>query len=154
MKEITATNGCKIQVDDADYMWLAQWKWSAGKSCYTKCATRTTDKILMHRLIMDTPADLVVDHIDGNGLNNQRHNLRNCTQSQNKANSKSRFGNKGVYAVSNIYTSKIMKDGKSIYLGCFKTEEEATFAYNKAAVELFGEFAYTNRVEEATDGGL
>jgi hypothetical protein len=93
MKEISLTQGQVALVDDEDYDYLMQWKWHFYKgthSHYAVCSLpRKNGKrtgFRMHRLIMNTPPDLVVDHIDHNGLNNQKSNLRNCTKCQNQAN--------------------------------------------------------------------
>src|SRR5688500_12272183 len=92
-KEISLTRGQVAIVDNADFGWLSQWKWYATKHRNTYYADRNGyishtkhDTIRMHRLILDAPTGIHVDHIDGNGLNNQRSNLRLCTNQQNLAN--------------------------------------------------------------------
>lgn len=86
------------------------------------------------------------DHIDHNGLNNCRSNLRLATPSQNAANSKShsgtRSGYKGVYPKRKKWQARIKVNYQEIVLGVFKTPEEAYEAYKRAAREYFGEFAY------------
>lgn len=86
-----------------------------------------------------------VDHIDRNGLNNTRANLRLATKSQNSANRgakrTNKTGLKGVYFRRGRYTARITKEGHTMYLGVFITPEEAHEAYKKASVILFGEFA-------------
>jgi hypothetical protein len=92
-KQITLTKGQFAIVDDEDYDFINQWKWTAVKNkngnWYALRQVRV-DKhsvyVYMHRQIMNTPSDLVVDHIDHNGLNNQKDNLRNCTQKENLRN--------------------------------------------------------------------
>jgi len=91
MKEIKLTQGKVTLVDDEDYEYLNQWKWYAHKQGNTFYAKRyyhfgrKTNRIkIMHREIMNTPLHLEVHHIDHNGLNNQRSNLRNCTHGQNQ----------------------------------------------------------------------
>ncbi len=104
----------------------------------------------MHRLIMNAPAGLVVDHIDGNSLNNRKTNLRICTQAQNIHNSRPRRNRsskyKGVFwnKVNKKWSVSIRKGDKRIYLGGFDDEIEAALAYDRKAEELFGEFAYLN----------
>lgn len=92
-KEIPLTQGYVTIVDQADYEWLNQWKWHVTKSRKHIYAARwrtpvTNPKEIqkMHRLIMGNPEGLEVDHIDGNGLNNTRANLRICTRTQNQWN--------------------------------------------------------------------
>jgi len=103
---------------------------------------------LLHRIIMNPCRNMVVDHINGDGLDNRKSNLRVCTQAKNLANkrknkySKSRY--KGVVKQSN--GSKFVARCKDIYLGSFVSEHEAAAAYNKKALELFGEYAYINKI--------
>jgi len=101
----------------------------------------------MHNLIMGTK---LVDHKNGNGLDNQKNNLRNCTNQQNhmnrrpKKNCTSKF--KGVcrFKKDLKWTAVIKFNRKQIYIGIFGNEEDAAKAYDKKAKELFGEFAYLN----------
>ena len=101
----------------------------------------------LHRVIMGNPTGMHVDHRDGNPLNNRRDNLRLCTRSQNKANSKlyrnNRSGFKGVIEVPGRrkWQASIYRDRRQIYLGRFSTPEQAHEAYKAAAVEIYGEFA-------------
>lgn len=91
----------------------------------------------------------LVDHIDGDGLNNQEVNLRKATTSQNLMNKRKQLGAsifKGVTRNRNKWKSVIETKGQQSYLGVFDTEEEAALAYNKAARELFGQFAKLNEV--------
>ena len=104
----------------------------------------------MHRQIMIAPEGFVVDHIDGNSLNNRKTNLRICTQAQNIHNSRPRRNRsskyKGVFwdKVNKKWSTNIRKGDKRIYLGGFDDEIEAAIAYDRKAAELFGEFAYLN----------
>lgn len=96
---------------------------------------------------MNPPEGLVVDHINGNKLDNRRSNLRICTQSQNL---NGRNTNKGYIGVSwdkfrGKWKANIGKDYQKIFLGRFDTAEEAARVYDEKAVELFGEFARLNR---------
>ena len=95
--------------------------------------------------------ELMVDHINRNGLDNTRKNLRICTRSENLMNSKKPELNstskyKGVNKCGNSWRAEIRLNRKGFYLGKFKTEKEAALAYNKKAIELFGEFARLNEV--------
>ena len=103
----------------------------------------------MHREIMHAPKGMVVDHIDGNSLNNRRSNLRLCTVSQNHQNRRRTYGSskyKGAWwdKRRNKWVAAITFKGKYIYLGFFDNEIDAGKAYDRKAAELFGEFAYLN----------
>jgi hypothetical protein len=157
MKEIKLTQGEKVLVDDEDYEYLNQWKWiirRTKKYNYAGRQLKIDNKyklLLMHRIIMNAPKGMEIDHKDMNGLNCQKYNLRICTHSQNQMNRNS-FGlikYKGVaIAIANnkyiYYQSHIAKDHHTYYLGNFKTAEEAAKAYDKKAIELHGEFAKLN----------
>lgn len=129
-----------------DYGWHAYFD-SVGKTFYA--VTRTHGiRLIMHRLILNAPDSLVVDHIDHNGLNNRRSNIRICTQSQNcmnkKGQSNSTTGYRGVsfHKRKNKFQATIMVNRKQMYLGSFNTALEASGAYQAAAKKLFGEFYY------------
>lgn len=151
-RAIALSQGQHAIVDDDDFGWLSQWKWSAQRAYCGYYAMRR-DKgrlILMHRLINGTPGGLATDHKDGNGLNNCRCNLRTATQLQNMMNRRGkRAGSsqyKGVWFCRTQRSSKqwragIRLDGRLKYLGYFATEKEAGAAYSAAATRHFGEFA-------------
>jgi hypothetical protein len=174
-KEIQLTKGMKTIVDDEDYDWLIKYRWSASKDsghagihrAKTTLYKRWDDGFTwrrsehMHRIIMDASGGEVVDHINGDPLDNRRSNLRICTAKEN-----SRNGKKGTFAKENCtskykgaslcttkhpkygeykyWRSQIVVDGVNIYLGQFKTEEDAARAYDEAAKKHFGEFARLN----------
>jgi hypothetical protein len=145
MKIIKLTQGQFSQVDDEDYEFLNQFKWQAYKAPNTYYAMRESKgkTIRMHRIIMKTPSNLMVDHIDHNGLNNQKINLRNCNASQNQCNKKP-IGSSIYLGVNICIRATIRINNKNVNLGSFKTEIEAAKAYDKAAKENFGEFANLN----------
>ena len=159
MKQIPLSQGLFALVDDSDYEFLMQWKWTANKERKTFTAYRQSNQtkkrtfIYMHRLIMNMPEKGVfVDHIDGNGLNNQRCNLRLCTNAENLmnrgANKNNTSGYKGVTWHKKIskWQSQIMLNRKNIKLGYFSDKTDAARAYNEAAKKYFGEFAKINEL--------
>lgn len=168
MKKIKLTQGQFAQVDNSDYPWLNVWRWYARRCKATYYAVRRekgrNDKLIhMHREIMDTPDDLEVDHRDFNGLNCQRHNMRNCTHNQNMKNRKPHGRSRylGVHILDctikgKIYSyivAQIYINGKNAHLGCFKTEELAAKAYDEKAKEIHGEFANLNFKESLLNKG-
>lgn len=152
MREIKLTKGYVALVDDDDYELLSKYKWTAlERGTCTYAVTMVT----MHRLIKGEYKNTgaLVDHIDGNGLNNQKQNLRLAnrrenTQNRRKAQNKNGkpFSSqyKGVSFESNKWRSKIVVDGKKINLGRFENELDAAKAYDTAAIKYFGSFAKLN----------
>jgi len=99
----------------------------------------------------EDPGDKVVDHVNGDGLDNRFENLRLCSNAENCRNSKKRSNNrqkyKGVSKQTNGgYTARIMVDGKQMVLGTFRTQEAAGEAYNQAAIKHHGEYAKLNEI--------
>lgn len=154
-------------VDDEDYEELNKYKWFVIKydykmqpAYYVKRNNKYRQKprsIRMHRQVMNiiNDSELQVDHINHNGLDNRKENLRLCTEIQNKANYRNR-----IHPVSNCnykgvskdrkgqYRSYIMQNYRQICLGTYKTAEEAATAHDIKALELHGEFAYLNFPEK------
>jgi len=138
-------------IDDRDYDVVSQYRWYVHSTgCAYGKALRNRIPVRMHRLIMNPPSDMFIDHIDHNRLNNQRSNLRICTREQNQANSFPKAGTsrfKGIYFDKkyNVWRAQITMNRKKIYLGAFENETDAAEAYDKKAIELKGEFALTNK---------
>jgi hypothetical protein len=143
-------DGHYAYVDAADYEWLSQWKWHTQGGYAVRYEKKKL--IYMHRQIMDAPKGMVVDHINGNGLDNRRCNLRICTQLQNSQNSRRRRPGKsqfrGVFPRGDKWEAAVQHNGEQMYLGLFDDEVEAARARDRKAFELAGEFAYLNFPEE------
>lgn len=101
--------------------------------------------LMFHRASTECPSDLVVDHIDGNGLNNTRANLRLCTRSENLRNiHKNTVKGVGWYSRDSKWHAQICFNNKRIFIGYFENKLDAAIAYNNKAKELFGDFANLN----------
>lgn len=161
-KEIPLSRGLVALVDDADFESIGKIKWSAlasGAKIYAAHQWRhpggEKSAVLMHRLITEACGRLQVDHINGDGLDNRRANLRLCTKAQNAKNRKQRppaSGFKGVYrrddgrGSGKRFRALISVDGQRVNLGAFPSALDAARAYDAAARRLHGEFASLNGV--------
>jgi len=151
VRYIPLTRGKYAIVDAEDFEELSKYKWSVirrGKIDYA-CRREKGKYISMHRLIVNAPDDMVVDHIDGNGLNNRKSNLRICTKAQNSYNSRPRGGTSNYVGVmyhkrSRKYQAAIGFHGHTIHIGEFDDPVAAAKARDRKALELQGEFAYLN----------
>lgn len=149
---IPLTRGRAAIVDAEDYDKLSKFKWylTTNKSKEYAAMIQGQKRLHMHRYIMKPPKGLIIDHIDGNGLNNTKNNLRICTHSQNNYNKPGRKNKtskyKGVSKIKayNKWAAFIGHNHKNIYLGEFKDEIAAAKAYDKAAKTHHGQFAYLN----------
>lgn len=162
MKEIPLTQGRIALVSDADFDMLMRIskKWGCFRrvdNIYVVTSTMINGKqvrIFMHRVLMNPEKGYFVDHINGNGLDNRRENLRIATHAQNMRNSKKRKSSKwpykGIsydnrsYHLSKKWRVRIRIDGKQIYAGRFETPEEAARKYDELARQFYGEFAKLN----------
>ncbi len=149
--QLPLSQGFFALVDREDYETLSQFKWNAFKNKYTVYGQRWAVEnglyrlVRLHREILKPPAGLVVDHADGNGLNNTRSNLRLATRSQNNSNRAIRSDNSsgyvGISPIRSKWRAVIQVRGKIIHLGAFSDLRDAVEARNAAAIQYFGEFA-------------
>jgi hypothetical protein len=157
MIEIKVNQNKIILIDDEDFQLISQYNWTVYKHRNTYYADRKyysngkRKKIKLHRLIMNAEPSQIVDHIDGNGLNNQRSNLRFATHQNNTRNSlkykNNTSGYKGVHWCNtlNKWRAQIFVDKKRKRLGAYTDIKQAHIAYETAAKELFGEFYRENK---------
>lgn len=147
-----------VDVEDLPRVLNARWRLVthahgpnqyAGHMDYTGAKPRI---ILLHRLLLDAPDEIDVDHINGDGLDNRKGNLRLATEMQNQWNrgthKPSKCGYKGVrlHHKGRRYYAVITCDKRVYRLGTFDTPEKAAEAYNQAAIEMHGEFARLNKI--------
>ena len=152
MREIQLPRGTVALVDDADYGRVIEaGPWHAAtrpltETVYVQRHVPPTTQYL-HNFLTGLP---YVDHRNGNGLDNQRANLRESTHAQNMANSRRRKDNtsgfKGVSQERRTgrWVAQIQRGGHNFHLGTFGSPEDAARAYDAKAAELFGEFARPN----------
>lgn len=156
---VTLTKGYEAVIDAKDAEYISQWNWSAAikirgegmiSSVYAiRCQSVDSKRktVCMHRDLINPSEHLQVDHIDGNGLNNRRSNLRTATNSENQKNRgpsrANRSGMKGVswHAGIKKWQASIKVDGKDKYLGVFENLEDAHKAYCDASKKFHGQFA-------------
>lgn len=165
MKKIKLTRGKFALVDDEDFQELSKYKWQAktdgynwyAKRGYYNKETKKCVEIKMHRQIMNHPIGMKIDHINHNGLDCQKQNLRICTHGENMMNRKKKVSGISKYLGVSIskstvrgkiykYWSAVLRaDGKVYNIGKFKTEENAAIAYNIFAEKHHGQFANYNK---------
>ncbi len=153
MKEIPLSQGKVALVDDYDFDYLSKHKWCVQKDRHRFYAVRSIQSnkiqkgIRMHREILSLLPGQCADHINGNGLDNRRSNLRRATISQNGANrrkgSNNTSGAKGVTWVKRLklWQASICVNGRLVHIGRFKDIEVAARAYKIAAAIIFGAFS-------------
>ena len=143
-------------LDAADYYRLNNFKWFLTGRFHKFYAARAikidgrTKITRMHRDIMNPPDNLVVDHINSDGLDNRRQNLRLATKSQNGCNSRKRKNTSSIYIGVHLrkkqgrWEAEITHNRKKIWLGSFDNEITAARAHDRAAIKYHGEFARLN----------
>lgn len=159
MKKLPLTRERFATVDDQDFDWLNQWKWSMTGNGYAVRNARVErglyTVVRMHRFIVDAPDGMFVDHINGDTTDNRRDNLRVCTAHQNTFNrgkqKNNKSGFKGVYLhkkknLKKPWFARIKMRDKHHSSGGYTTSLEAAIAYNQLATQLHGEFARLNKV--------
>lgn len=153
-KLIPLTQGMTTLVDAGDYDALMKFKWYAMKDKngnFTARRNNTLDSgkrvtVLMHRQILNAPADMEVDHENHNTLDNRRRNIRICTPTQNACNRRRRVNNssgcKGVSwsALHEQWRVRVQIEGKSRDMGLYRNFADAKEAYVKGAKKIHGEF--------------
>ncbi|MGA2093827.1 MAG: HNH endonuclease [Sedimentisphaerales bacterium] len=156
-RRIALTEGEWAKVDPADYYKYKDIKWFTkgnGKNFYAFTSIKTgpyqTTLVSMHRMMMNPPEGMVVDHRNNDGEDNHRENLRVVTRSQNQQNRRKIAGTSSKYiGVSRNkkdvkWEASIRRTGKKIRLGRFANEEDAARAYDAAARKFYGEEAKVN----------
>jgi hypothetical protein len=158
-RKIPLTQGQFAIVDEDDFEKLAGYKWFAAKNGRNFYAERTVKRkdgrrgqvnIQMHRKILNAPKGVLVDHINHNGLDNRRVNLRVVTAGQNSWNVRKRRGCSSEYKGVHLqkrdgkWLSNIIYRGERFYLGCFDDEQSAARAYDDKAKQLFKDYAVLN----------
>jgi hypothetical protein len=160
--KIKLANGKTAIVSEEDLEWLTQWKWRSGGNYANRCKIENGQEstLGMHRAIVERmlgkpiPGGYEVDHVNRNGLDNRRENLRLATKGQNAMNrgkvNKKTSSFKGVHwsESSRKWRAVIYINKKQIHLGLFVCEEEAARTYDAKARDLFGDFARLNFPDE------
>jgi hypothetical protein len=163
-KEIPLTKGAVALVDEEDYAWLSAYRWHAhGRRYAARWANEDGKRrlVYMHRQILGTGPGEQTDHKNGDGLDNRRENLRFCTSAENLRNSRkyrrkggatSRYKGVSWHRRGGKWQACVQVGGKGRHLGHFADERAAALAYDRAAVEHFGEFARPNFPDDVLFG--
>lgn len=150
------TQNQETLVDNETFIWASNYKWLNNKKKNKFYAIRRQNKktIYLHREIMNAQKGQYVDHINGNSLDNRKTNLRICSNAENSRNSKTKSNNtsgyKGVVWLKRErkWRSRIKVNYKLIVIGYYNDIKEAAKAYNQAAKEYFGEYAWLNIIKD------
>ena len=168
VKEIPVRGGLMALVDDEDEALVSGYNWHALQRSWSRASyarayipgSHPKRQVLMHRLILNAPDRVDVDHEDRDGMNNRRYNIRLATKSQNLHNAEKHRTHNGRAPTSRFkgvcrylrprgrkgWDARVSVDGGRKYLGTFLTEREAALAYNSFAKNHFGPFARLNNV--------
>lgn len=156
MKRIKLTQGKFALVDDKDCRKIKAYKWFAHKrksgGIYYARSSHKGKTLLMHRLIIDAPRGVLIDHRDGDGLNNTRSNLRLATNQENGWNwhckpiGTSKYRGVSWVKRDKLWVAHITHNGKGIHVGGFKKEVDAARAYDNKVKELRGDNGTINGV--------
>lgn len=158
-KEIIATNGRSILIDSVDFVLLSQYNWNVVKIHRKNYARKTSgyngeSGKYMHQLILYAPKGLEIDHINGDGLDNRRENLRLASHAQNIVNAdfnQNMFGYRGVYKNRKRYGAQTKVNGKKVHIGTYDTPEEAHQAYLNYMIKKWGEFVPKSLTDKIND---
>lgn len=153
---LSGSRGKDIKVCACHVHLVGDHKWNVMQSGHVARSVWTPSRsmVYMHRVIAGTPANMKTDHINNDPTDNTCWNLRICQQAQNVGNSRlsrrNTSGYKGVCWHGQVgkWRAYLNSAGKQKSLGIFNTKEEAALAYNRAAIEKWGEYAWTNRVKK------
>lgn len=150
MKEIIIAKGKNVAIiDDEDFDLISKYTWTRSiRSNKIYVVSKGVSRVLMHRLIMGFPKDLLVDHINHNGLDNRKINLRIVSKKQNQCNRRpSKKGTSkylGVIKRRNSWRAQISINKRTKHIGTFASEEQAALAYNEFAKVVHGDYANLN----------
>ena len=153
MRVITLSQGKFAAINEADWEKVKGYKWYAdrrnGNHWYARSHDSQQKIVYLHRLIMEPPDGMVVDHRNGNGLDCRRSNMRVCTHQENMRNRRKTCGLSQFKGVSRHkwtgrWCADVNVDDKTIHLGLFDSEENAARAYDEAAQKHHGDFARLN----------
>lgn len=149
---VRGAKGCvKVDADVLSRASDRSWHMHQGYPATTVGTGKKAYKLYLHRFVMSAKAGTIVDHKNGNHLDNRRTNLRLASKAQNAVNTgklvTNGSGYKGVVKHGKKFRAFVHKDKKTIYLGTFGTAKEAACEYNRASKKLFGKFAKANKLK-------
>ena len=146
MKTLQLPSGLQVKIDDEDLDLISKYRWYASKNRNFFYARSDKPRVMMHKVILNAPKGIHVDHINGDTLDNRKENLRICSIAENQWNrGKSRNNTSGYKGVcwhkgNNKWIANITVNKKTINLGSFDSPELAYNAYCESAKKLHGDF--------------